>query len=69
MKKYVLLPRRVYSKNDGQLHFISARMLISLYKVNPDDCVVYDPSMTPSFLKDKIPLPPRYDGNYDLEKL
>ncbi len=69
VKKYMLFPGYVYSKNGSQRHFISAEMLISLYRVNPNDCVTYGPSMTQSFVRSRVALIPRYDGNYTLEKI
>lgn len=39
--KYLVCPGAVFSKNDGQEHFISAEQLIRLYKVNPKDCRIF----------------------------
>lgn len=34
-KKYLVRPSRVVSRNDGEVHFISARKLIQLHGVDP----------------------------------
>lgn len=71
IKKYLVLPGFVTSRNDGDRHFIDARKLMMLYKVNPEECVIR-PDITrhehrawkePEGL---IHLYPRYDGNYNL---
>ncbi len=38
--KYLVFPGYVVSKNDGDMHFISARQLIRLYGVQVDQCLV-----------------------------
>lgn len=69
-KKYLVIPGYVASKSDGDHHYIGARRLMELYKVDPRECVI----ATDEFLKftsqsiilDFIHLEPRYDGNYKL---
>lgn len=69
MKKYLVIPGNVISKNDGDEHYISANELIRLYGVQRDDCVIADPSMPRGYYSkyaDLILLVPRYDGDYSL---
>lgn len=73
MIKYLVLPRRIPSKNDGDFHFISAMKLIELYRVPRSECLIIQPGerlpppgFTEEFLYGLIKLQPRYDGsNYD----
>jgi len=37
--KYLIWPGHVRSKFDKQLHYISARQIAELYRVNPRECV------------------------------
>lgn len=57
--KYLLCPGEIRSKNDGDLHYISARRLIELYGVDPRECTTDDRG-----LEGLIPLRPRYQGDY-----
>lgn len=75
--KYALLPGRVYSKNDGQLHHVDAWQLAWLYNVPPRECVVVRETLNPrerEIMMEKIKrlclieLHPRYDGNYTIPK-
>lgn len=43
MKKYVVIPDFVISKNDGQKHWVSADRLISLHSLNRNECIICDP--------------------------
>jgi hypothetical protein len=61
--KYLVKPGYVFSKSDGDKHWISADKLIRLYQVNPRECVISHPYLDP---EDLIVLEPRYDGNYEL---
>lgn len=40
MIRYVIHPGYVFSKNDGQCHYINGRQLIRLYGLNPAECVI-----------------------------
>lgn len=66
--KYIIVPGEVRAK-DGDVHFITAEQLISLYKLNPADCIVFTTKLrqqgyTEDFLNACIWLGPREDGNY-----
>ena len=62
-KKYVLHPGEVISRNDAQIHHISAIRLADLYGVDPRECIVAGPGIR---MDDAIHLYPRSDGNYRL---
>lgn len=64
MKRYVLHPGWVMSKNDGDRHYITALKLVELYRVHPADCRVYGTEMPDK--EGEVHLWPRYDGNYTL---
>ena len=72
MKKYAVFPGFIESKNDGDLHWISAHQLMKLYKVPPHKCVIVDyyhhPEDLHKNIKGLIRLSPRFHGNYDLPK-
>lgn len=42
VKKYLIYPGYVTSRNDGERHYISAGQLIRLYRVDPAECIIYD---------------------------
>jgi hypothetical protein len=70
MVKYVIHPGWVWSKTDGDDHYITYGKLISLYKVSSHECVRYD---NHGFSIDRIcdnyiHLFPRYDGDYQITK-
>ena len=66
-KKYLLMPGMVQSFNDGEYHFISAKKLIDLYRVSPQECTTYIPGRTNEKEYTKlIKLYPRYSGNYKI---
>jgi hypothetical protein len=67
MVKYLVIPGNVRSRNDGDIHYISARQLMQLYGVNPDECVIYDNRFGGRQYSDElIPLRPMFNGNYTL---
>lgn len=68
MKKYLVYPGWVRSCSDGQMHWISARMLMSLYRVNPNECLTLVDNGPGQPIDDEhlLPLVPRQDGNYEL---
>lgn len=75
-KKYLVFPGTIISKNDGDKHYISARSIMHLYMVRPEDCIVVDSDLKLRGLdqSDFIHLEPNYIGDYqtflsDLEKL
>lgn len=67
-KKYIVYPGYVNSRIDGQRHFIDAGKLMSLYKVNPKECIVveYKRKLEGYREEDFISLYPRYSGNYTI---
>lgn len=66
---YAIHPGEVRAK-DGDIHFISAKQLMDLYKVSPRMCIVakdgWDRTHSPDFLRQFVHLYPREDGNYTL---
>lgn len=42
MIKYPLLPGKVFSKTDGQLHYVRYRELLECYKINPAEATRVD---------------------------
>lgn len=65
-KKYIVYPGYVFSKNDGDRHFISADRLMNLYRVNPKECIVVDHKKKLEGYKeeDLISLYPDSSGRY-----
>ncbi len=79
MKKYLLVGDYVFSRHDGDKHFISASRLCELYNLNPRECVFCDSKRPDTYLSNKlvegyilsedlITLYPRIDGNYSIIK-
>lgn len=65
MRKYVLMPGYVRSKNDDDLHYIGVAALAKLYRVRLSECaVVRDVIDARNLTGDEIWLRPRYDGQY-----
>lgn len=66
--KYIVLPGWVYSKNDGDRHFISGEQLIRLYGVNPKECLIVREGQEVGRFRqaDQIILEPDYSGEYKL---
>lgn len=63
--KYIIRPGTIVSKHDGDIHRISAEQLISLYHVDPEECVTIHPDQKiPRHLLHLEILAPRYDGKY-----
>lgn len=69
-KKFALHPGEVYSPSDGDVHHISAQRLAELYKVDFNNCVVWDSSRPETFLgrkkEDYVHLYPSTRGSYKL---
>lgn len=64
--KYMLCPGYVFSRNDGDRHYIGVEKLIELYGVKREDCIVKPINgWVPRGL---IQLHPRYDGKYEVPK-
>ncbi len=69
---YVMHGGPVVSKNDGDLHYVSAAQLVELYGVDPR-CAVDAHRITGGLLRAEatgvarlVHLHPRYDGDYTL---
>lgn len=54
------------SKSDGDFHYISAAMLVNLYKVKAHECIIKhnDHRDAGRDFTGLIELRPRYDGDY-----
>lgn len=63
MKKYLVCPEQVFCGNNKEICSVSADELIELYRVDPEECVVYDGEIN-SFNKDLTLLLPDYSGEY-----
>ena len=76
-RRFIVIPGRVVSIFDRQVHHITADQLMDLYKVRRCECVVASPMETMDNdrlnriidSKGLIPLCPRGDGNYDLKSV
>lgn len=64
-KLFRVIPGYVYSRSDGQDHYVTAHRLMRLYGVDPSICVVHDSSRAVPD-DDLIKLAPRYSGNYSV---
>ncbi len=69
-KLYALHPGYIYSRKDGDRHFIGMSQLVDLYQLRHDEVVVWDSERPETFLAknwdDYIHLFPREDGKYEL---
>ena len=70
MVKYVVIPGKILSRNDEDIHFIDAPTLMRLYKVDPDECIVKHNDERDRYhnFDGLIELRPSYRGNYELPK-
>jgi len=73
LKKYLVIGGLIHSMSDEDIHFISARRLVDLYRVRIEDCVLIDSVKCPDFFqyrnqKELIWLMPRSSGNYIVPK-
>lgn len=72
MRKYLVFPGWIISRNDFDRHWVSRYDLMHLYGVRPDECVVIDELREDEYNRDPgvfgglVELRPRYDGNYSL---
>lgn len=64
--KYLVFPGTIISKSDGEFHTLSAGNLISLYGVDPRECVVIRDrkDLLGINRENYIELHPLYKGNY-----
>lgn len=67
-KKYLICPGHIISGTDGDKHYISASQLMALYKVDREDCIIYDIDQHKGYqmgeFANLIVLRPRGDGDY-----
>lgn len=67
-KRFIVICGWIRSPNDGDKHFISCDRLSELYRVDPRECVYFDPSKDKSVgygHNNLIHLRPLPDGNYE----
>jgi hypothetical protein len=69
--RYILFGGTTKSARDSDIHYVSARELMSLYRLSPADCILIDHESDLGKLHglDRsalIDLHPRYDGNYNV---
>lgn len=70
MVKYLIYPGVVRSPVDGDLHYVSATELASLYGVDYSECRVHDVYTRLPPDQQNLPiLVPRANGKYDLDQL
>lgn len=61
MIKWVVCPRSIKSKTDGDVHYIGVAQLVRLYRLRPNEWVTEDKAQG----LDHLPrLYPDYHGNY-----
>lgn len=73
-KMYIVRGGFVRSKNDGQIHFVSARKVAKLYKVPSEACIFpkeheLDSEIQKGFTNKLTSLRPRNDGKYQLNEV
>ena len=66
MVRYILHPGYIFSKSDGDRHFIGAEKLANLYGLPLAKCITAN---SPGYREqdEDIHLKPRYDGDYSIE--
>jgi len=68
MIKYIVRPGYVFSRSDGDRHYISAGQLMNLHRVTISECIIYrgkeDRYKLIGFKRKLINLFPRADGQY-----
>ena len=68
-KKFAVHPGRTTSKNDGDLHYVGVPALVALYRLRPNEYVVWNDEEPITFIgrraEDYLHLFPLYDGNYE----
>jgi len=72
-KKYLVIEGNIKSKNDNNLHFVSAEELLRLYNVNKEECLILKYGIDDTTMqillrcnKDLVILKPQESGNYTL---
>jgi hypothetical protein len=71
MKRYVVYPGEIRSKNDGQIHYIGFTQLVELYCVPPGECIdgSIEREVAGRDISSLIKIHPRYDGDYPIFKI
>jgi len=72
MIKYIIHEGYIISKNDGDAHFIKGEQLIKLYRLKRSECEIIrynDKRKHLWFKSNYIHLYPKFDGNYNIEKV
>ncbi len=70
MKKYLICPGYIKSKTDNDYHYINGTTLINLYKVNPNECLIYHLGAHYGCdLSQLVPLYPRDNGDYEIKNV
>jgi hypothetical protein len=64
MIKYRVHPGYVWSRNDGQRHWVNAKRLMELHRVDPRECIVVYPNTPSTYDKNLIALAPQESGDY-----
>jgi hypothetical protein len=66
MKKYIIYPGYVESKNDSEMHYIDANKLISLYNIKKSECIIINKESDKIGIVESnfIQLFPLRNGNY-----
>ena len=68
-KKYICYGDYIFSKSDSDRHYISAKRVAELYKVNPQECFFVEIHKDKPGLDRRnnlIRLFPKYNGDYTL---
>ena len=73
MKKYLVIGGEVFSKS-GSKHYVNARRLCDLYRVDPKECILLEETdkmmrARTMGLNSMLILRPKYDGNYKIPKI
>ena len=64
-KRFLIMPGKIVSKNDKQVHFVSGKQLITLYGVEESECVIYQGAVHKGHdFSSLLQLAPRYRGDY-----
>jgi len=65
-RKYLVVPGKVISKNDGEEHYVSGRELIGLYGVDASQCIIGSREHVTGLKAGYITLRPDPTGKYEL---
>jgi hypothetical protein len=66
VKRAMVHPGKVRSRNDGDIHWVTGRDLIALYRLNPATTVIATPDNQTGLRQDDFDhYYPRVDGKYE----